>query len=399
MRISHTASDRFMSGLPDTLKSALGPNFEPPNANPTWGFTVCHSPPDAWVPSKFPGWDALSPCPPPGTRHTVGRTMYETDSLPAEWVDRCNRMDSIWVPTEFHRHSFSRAGVDATKLVVVGEAVDTVFFDPSSPTPLPLPPLASPAAASRPFRFLSVFKWELRKGWDCLLRAYFEEFAPSEAVELVLKTRPFHSSGDFGALIADFVRETGLPPRASSRPAVRILDEEMPLSELPSLYAAADAFVLPSRGEGWGRPHVEAMAMGLPVIATNWSGPTAFLDESVGYPLQYALEPVAAELNLKGHNWAEPSITHLRTLLRHLVNEPAEGRARGQAARERMRTHFSPDVLAADVLQAMEGVMTISHEDGAADGSGRRRKRSQRGRGAKAKRHVDSPPAEDKGEL
>ena len=28
------------------------------------------------------------------------------------------------------------------------------------------------------------------------------------------------------------------------------------------------------RGEGWGRPHVEAMACGLPVIATNWSGNT-----------------------------------------------------------------------------------------------------------------------------
>lgn len=87
---------------------------------------------------------------------------------------------------------------------------------------------------------------------------------------------------------------------------------------LPRFYAAANAFVLPSRGEGWGRPHVEvrhvghlqgllslvaaamlrggmclqvhlsdknaalplqAMSMGLPVIATNWSGPMAFLDE------------------------------------------------------------------------------------------------------------------------
>ena len=44
--------------------------------------------------------------------------------------------------------------------------------------------------------------------------------------------------------------------------------------------------MLPSRGEGWGRPHVEAMAMGLPVIATNWSGITAYLDEEVGYPIQ-----------------------------------------------------------------------------------------------------------------
>ena len=31
---------------------------------------------------------------------------------------------------------------------------------------------------------------------------------------------------------------------------------------------------------------VEAMAMALPVIVTNWSGPTAYLDESVGYPLR-----------------------------------------------------------------------------------------------------------------
>ena len=85
---------------------------------------------------------------------------------------------------------------------------------------------------------------------------------------------------------------------------MRLLDTEMPLRRLPSLYAAADAFVLhaaggghagrerwakerceqvlPSRGEGWGRPHAEAMAMGLPVIATNWSGPTAFMSGETG---------------------------------------------------------------------------------------------------------------------
>ena len=47
----------------------------------------------------------------------------------------------------------------------------------------------------------------------------------------------------------------------------------MPRAVLRNLYAAADAFVLPTRGEGWGLPIAEAMAMAMPVIATNWSGP------------------------------------------------------------------------------------------------------------------------------
>lgn len=34
------------------------------------------------------------------------------------------------------------------------------------------------------------------------------------------------------------------------------------------------AIAMGSPGEGWGRPHVEAMSMALPVIATNWSGST-----------------------------------------------------------------------------------------------------------------------------
>jgi glycosyltransferase involved in cell wall biosynthesis len=45
-------------------------------------------------------------------------------------------------------------------------------------------------------------------------------------------------------------------------------------AEFPRFYKAGDAVVLPTRGEGWGRPQVEAMAMGLPVISTNWSGIT-----------------------------------------------------------------------------------------------------------------------------
>ena len=43
--------------------------------------------------------------------------------------------------------------------------------------------------------------------------------------------------------------------------------------------------------------------MGLPVIATNWSGPTAFLTEENGYPLGYTLVELPDEMRLSGHLW------------------------------------------------------------------------------------------------
>lgn len=69
-------------------------------------------------------------------------------------------------------------------------------------------------------------------------------------------------------------------------PSVYVSSQHLARSEVPRLFKSADAFVLPTRGEGWGLPLAEAMAMSLPVVATNWSGPTAFLDSSVGYPLR-----------------------------------------------------------------------------------------------------------------
>lgn len=52
----------------------------------------------------------------------------------------------------------------------------------------PPPPFPFPAGSvAAPFRFLSIFKWEARKGWDVLLQAYLAEFTPDEDVELVIK--------------------------------------------------------------------------------------------------------------------------------------------------------------------------------------------------------------------
>ncbi|GFH15740.1 glycosyl transferase, family 1, partial [Haematococcus lacustris] len=86
---------------------------------------------------------------------------------------------------------------------------------------------------------------------------------------------------------------------------------------------------------------VEAMAMGLPVIATNASGVTAYLDAQVGYPVPFTLVPVP-----EGSRWAEPDVTSLQVLMGTVVDNPAEAQRRGQAARQRMLHRYSPAVVA-----------------------------------------------------
>lgn len=96
--------------------------------------------------------------------------------------------------------------------------------------------------------------------------------------------------------------------------------------------------------------------MGLPVIATNWSGITAYLDESVGYPLAIdGLVPVGGSEGetvwwFRGLRWAQPSVAHLVQLMRRVaVTHRDEAAARGAAARAKMQRLYSPEAIA-DVL-------------------------------------------------
>ena len=133
-------------------------------------------------PGRYSAFGGLTEKP----RHTVGRSMYETDSVPAHWVDLCNDeklVDEVWVPSRFNALTFAQAGVAPERLQVLPEPVDTALFSPDSallavstagmglrrlktrhPIVSLLPELAT-VVTSKTTVYLSVFKWETRKGW------------------------------------------------------------------------------------------------------------------------------------------------------------------------------------------------------------------------------------------
>ncbi|CAK9196663.1 unnamed protein product [Sphagnum troendelagicum] len=352
----------FWRGLPPDTKRTLLSLFHE-DIHLSYSVVICHSEPGAWYPPLF----QTSPCPPTGYEEplfTIGRTMFETDRVNPDHVKRCNRMDEIWVPTQFHVEAFTHSGVEATKLVKVVQAVDTDFFNPANVKKLLLPrgqslfhtkhPEDLKESRNKPFVFLSIFKWEVRKGWDILLRGYLQEFSGGDNVVLYVLTNRYHMTNkEFSSLIDGFVDSLEIPEPEGGWPAVYLVPRHIPQVDLPGLYKLADCFVLPSHGEGWGRPIVEAMAMELPVIVTNWSGMTEYMTDFNSYPLPLDGMTEVLDGPFKGHLWAEPSLAHLRLLMRKVFSNPREAKRRGKVARKDMVTKFSPEVVTRNILKQL----------------------------------------------
>jgi hypothetical protein len=124
----------YVDGLPASTKDTLRKLYGATTVLPSNSIAICHSEPGAWHPPGQPpsSWEHVA-CPPPGARYSIGRTMFETDRLPDGWAPRLNAMDEVWVPSAHSRDVFERGGVMPSKLHVLGEPVDTDFFDPNAP--------------------------------------------------------------------------------------------------------------------------------------------------------------------------------------------------------------------------------------------------------------------------
>jgi len=275
-------------------------------------------------------------------RYKIGYTMLEVDGFPAEWVRQANRMDEVWVPTEFNRQAFLGSGLKRPAHVIQ-LGVDTDYFHPgvrAYPNPM------------GEFVFLSIFEWGERKEPWTLLQAFNETFSAAEPVRLLCKVM----NRDGGLSVKQEIRKLGL--KESGGRISYLFNLEFPHYQLGSLYRSADCFVAVSRGEGWNMPLMEAMACGLPAIATDWGAHQEFVHEGVAYPLRIrgTVPAVAKCPYYAGFSWADPDPDHLRHLLREVYENREEARRRGQAAAAEVAARWSWKMTARKIVERLETI-------------------------------------------
>lgn len=249
------------------------------------------------------------------SKQKFGMLVYETTKAPAEWAGKVNEsLDLLFLPNEFNKKMFVEAGVKPEMIRVVPHGINPDVFNNAGYRVSGFgfredePRTPNPESRNR-FTFLTVAMPQRRKGLDVLIPAFKDAFEGKKEIELLMKFpyAPGKSKYD--------IEMPKLPKN------VRIITAEYTEEQMADLYRSADCFVLPSRAEGFGIVYLEALACGLPVIATGWGGHMEFLNEKNSLLLQFKTAPAAGiqyDNDASGGLMAEPSYDDLVYKLRHM---------------------------------------------------------------------------------
>jgi glycosyltransferase involved in cell wall biosynthesis len=266
-------------------------------------------------------------------RRNIGAWSWDLPEFPRELAFSAFLVDEIWAPSLFARRAFEMVS-----------PVPVVEMPPAVPAPAVAPDRARFGLPEGEFLFLASaddLASLSRANPLAAIRAFRAAFpAPGGRARLVVKTVP-GTAGD--------ERRAELDEAAAEDSRIILIDKDLPHEDRLALIASCDCLVSLHRATGFGRTLAEALVLGLPVVATHWSGNVDYAETGEQYLVEAKkVAPAPGEdIFGEGQLWAEP-------------DRSAAAAALGAALADRCRAapavpaRFSPETVGARYARRLE---------------------------------------------
>lgn len=231
----------------------------------------------------------------------IGFPIFELNKFNKIELHHLNYLDRIYVCSDWAKQVICSTTVQyEDSVVVIPLGVETYDIVPISMT--------------GPTRFFTCGKWEIRKGHDVLVEAFNRAFTDDDNVELhMMCTNPF---------LPDSESKKWLNLYANSKLGhkIRFIDRVPDHKSVISIMSRMDCGVFISRAEGWNLELLEMMALGKPVIATNYSGHTQFCNKYNSLLVDIdTLEPATDNIWFHGQgDWAKLGDNQVDQIVDHM---------------------------------------------------------------------------------
>lgn len=290
--------------------------------------------------------EALEDC------HVAGFFLWETSKPPRVQQLGIRLVDEVWAPTRYVGQIYA----PFAPVHVVGKGLFPIEGWPANRAPV----------RGGPLRFLTVFDFHSsieRKNPLAVVLAFQKAFPGDEQVELVVKAsnvNPQHSgnaSGQWERIVRLGLRDH----------RIKIVTERYSERQMQELMTSTACVISLHRSEGFAYVLADAMAVGIPVISTAYSGNVDFCDDETSFSVPYRLVPVEAHGTLwedEFMEWAEPDIEAAAAHMRTVFENYPEALRKAAIGRKKLQAGYSAEIFAATLRRRLDEIRMASPPSG-----------------------------------
>ncbi|NOU98348.1 glycosyltransferase [Paenibacillus sp. LMG 31456] len=264
-------------------------------------------------------------------RYNIGYWAWEMPDFPDEWCNSFELVQEVWAPSSFIVESIKKKS--PVPVIRIPHAIEVRGQDRNRSV-FGLP--------ENQFLFLAMYdthSLKERKNPQGSIEAFKRAFTFNDtSVGLVIKVNNPNTNPAEMESLKELIHGYS---------NIYLIQEILDRDKVDVLINSSDCFMSLHRSEGFGLVLAEAMYLGKPVIGTNWSGNTDFMNADNSCLVNYSLAQLGRDLGpYKAFQiWAEPDIDHAAYFMRKLVNDTRWRNSIALRGQQTIRNDYSPAVI------------------------------------------------------